>query len=55
MNLCSWRSLNSAISIQQIDGLVELLEDSELREAQVQQQLLEVKSYDWGAAADAVA
>lgn len=37
-----------------VDGVVELLEDKEVRDAQVGRQLLEVESYDWSDAGDAV-
>jgi len=37
-----------------IDGLVDLLENSELREAQVKQQFLEIENYHWSDASDAV-
>ncbi|MGJ8656525.1 MAG: glycosyltransferase family 4 protein [Akkermansiaceae bacterium] len=37
-----------------VDDLVALLEDKELREAQVARQLVEVESYDWSDAGDAV-
>ncbi len=37
-----------------IDSLVKLLEKSELREAQVHQQMLEVEGYEWSDAGDAV-
>jgi glycosyltransferase involved in cell wall biosynthesis len=37
-----------------IDSLVKLLENSELREAQVRQQMLEIEDYEWSDAGDAV-